>query len=78
MARGSLNVDAIRENHRETGPERDRVASGDLVRGFAADDRRVRLDERPGGLPRFPPSKTLGMAIVLLAVVMALIIAFVR
>jgi hypothetical protein len=58
--------------------EHQRAASGDQARGSTADDQRVRAYGRLGGSPRFPPSKTLGAAIVLLTVVMALIIAFVR
>jgi hypothetical protein len=78
MARGIPNVDAASQNHRETGIERGRVVSDDPARRSIADDRRVRMYGRLEGLPRFPPSKTLGTAIVLLAIVIALIIAFVR
>jgi hypothetical protein len=78
MARSILNVDATRRNHQETGMQRDGVASDDPARGSTAGDRRVRIYGRLGDSPRFSPSKTLGAAIVLLTVVMALIIAFVR
>jgi hypothetical protein len=53
-------------------------ASNDPARGSTAGDRRGRIYGRLGDSPRFSPSKTLGAAIVLLTVVMALIIAFVR
>jgi hypothetical protein len=78
MARGILNIDATHQNHREAGMERGRVASDDPARGSTADGRRVRVYRHLGGSPQFSPSKTLGAAIVLLTVVIALIIAFVR
>jgi hypothetical protein len=78
MAREILNVDATHQNHRGTGMERDRVASDDPARDSTADDRRAGVYERLGSSPRFSPSKTLGAAIVLLTVLIALIIAFVR
>jgi hypothetical protein len=78
MARGTPDVDAAPQNHREIGVERGRVAAADSARRSTMDDRRARIYGRLEGLPRFAPSKTLGTAIVLLAVVIALIIAFVR
>jgi hypothetical protein len=78
MAREILNVDATHQNHRGTGMERGRVASDDPVRGSTADDRQVGVYERLGSSPRSSPSKTLGAAIMLLTVVIALIIAFMR
>jgi hypothetical protein len=78
MARGILHSDATHLNHRETDLERDRVASADATGGSAVDDRRAGVDGRLGGSPWFSPSKTLGAAIVLLTVVIALIIAFMR
>ena len=78
MARGILHIDATHQNHRGTGRGRDRVAADDPARGPTADDRRVGVYGSLVGSPRFSPSKTLGAAIVLLTVVIALIIAFVR
>lgn len=78
MAQGTLHSDATYLNHYETDIQRDRVASDDPASSSAADDRQVRDYRRLGGPPRFSPSKTLVVAIVLLTVAMALITAFMR
>jgi hypothetical protein len=78
MALGIPHIDAAHQNGSSTGMEHDRRASDDPGIRSTRDDRRGRIYNGLGGLPRFSPSKTLGAAIVFLAIAIALIIAFVR
>jgi hypothetical protein len=72
------NVDASHQSRRSMGPQGAREALDSSAVGPTTPHRRVGMYERLGGLPSFVPSKTLGAAVVFLAMIIALIIAFVR